>query len=152
MYLQYFFSMPLSMLSKNMHKVWSITKPPLPSIPFFTISKPSLLPLYISILPSSLLYGSFFQSSLSQTGCANNSLIREVPLNALVNGRCPSGAFFTSYVNSPLPNHFFFLSTSPSVVVHPIFLQKASKSSLLCLYFFYFSSNALRDFVISVIQ
>ena len=40
--------------------------------------------------------GSFFQSSLSQTGWFRSCLIREVPLKALVRGRCPSGAFFTS--------------------------------------------------------
>ena len=83
------------------------------------------------------IYGSFFQSSSSQTGWFNIALSRLVPLNALVNGKCPSGAFFTSYMNSDAPNHRFLRSTSPSFVVHPIFLQNASKSSLLCLHFFY---------------
>ena len=40
--------------------------------------------------------GSFFQSSFSQTGWSRSCLISEVPLKALVSGRCPSGAFFTS--------------------------------------------------------
>lgn len=39
-------------------------------------------------------------------------------------------------MNSEAPNQRFLRSTSPSVVVHPIFLQKTSKFSLDCLYFF----------------
>lgn len=44
----------------------------------------------------STIYGSFFQSSLSHTGCFRRLLSNEVPRKALVRGKCPSGAFLTS--------------------------------------------------------
>lgn len=81
--------------------------------------------------------GSFIQSSFSQTGWFKMFFSSEVPRNALVNGKWPSGAFFTSYMNSEAPNQRFFLSISPSVVVHPTFLQKASKSPFTCRHFFF---------------
>ncbi|MGK3755901.1 MAG: hypothetical protein ACI8RD_008211 [Bacillariaceae sp.] len=37
--------------------------------------------------------GSFFQSSLSQTGWSKSFLSSDVPRRALVSGKCPLGAF-----------------------------------------------------------